>query len=185
MIFTSLNKKSVEILKKGGIGIIPTDTIYGIVASALNKKSVQRIYRLKKRNPRKPFIILISSPRDLITFSIEPKKSALSSSEKKWPPRTSIIFPCESPRLRYLHRGTNSLAFRIPKNKKLKSFLRKTGPLVAPSANLEGSPPARTVKEAEKYFGEKIDFYLDVGKILGKPSKIFKITGSDKKIIRR
>ncbi len=48
-----------KILKSGGIGVIPTDTIYGLVGSALNKKAVRRIYQLRQRNPKKPLIILI------------------------------------------------------------------------------------------------------------------------------
>lgn len=185
MIFSSSNKKTENILKKGGIGIIPTDTIYGIVGSALNKKTVERIYRLRKRNLKKPMIILIGDIKDLKKFDISLNASGNLLMAKPWPPKTSIIFSCPSPKYKYLHRGARSLAFRLPKPKKLRDFLKKTGPLVAPSANLEGEPPSKTIKDAQKYFGNKVDFYVDVGRKFSPPSRVLRITGSQLEILRK
>ena len=67
------------------------------------------------------------------------------------------------------------MAFRVPKNLWLRRLLSKTGPLVAPSANLEKKRPAGTIKEAKEYFKDKVDFYFDKGKIKGKPSIILEI----------
>ena len=175
MLFKSLNETAAKTLKRGGIGIIPTDTIYGIVGSALNKKTVAKIYRLRKRNSKKPMIILIGKISDLKKFGISPYPKPYTLNPKSWPPRTSIIFPCQLKKFLYLHRGANSLAFRLPKPKKLRTFLKKTGPIVAPSANLEGHSPAKTIKESQKYFGDKIDFYIDAGRLKGKPSRLLKI----------
>ena len=61
-----------KIIRAGGVGIIPTDTIYGMVGSALSKKTVNKIYKLQFRNPKKPLIILISSLSDLSYFGIKP-----------------------------------------------------------------------------------------------------------------
>lgn len=163
--------EAARILKKGGVGIILTDTIYGLVGRANSRHAVTRIYRLKKRRPDKPFIILISSYADLGKFEAR----RLAALEKYWPGKVSIIFPAPSPKFKYLHRGSGSLAFRMPRSAKLRAFLKKTGPLVAPSANPEGKPPAAGVLEAEKYFGDKVDFYLDGGKRTGKPSKLIRI----------
>jgi len=66
-------KKIIKILKEGGIGVLPTDTIYGLVGSALNKETVEMIYKIRKREKTKPFIILISSPKDLKIFEIKIK----------------------------------------------------------------------------------------------------------------
>ena len=167
MFFKSFNKKDLRITKNGGVGIIPTDTIYGLVGTALNKKTVERIYKLRHRNQKKPMIILIGDINDLRIFGIKLKIKA-------WPPKTSIIFPAPSAKFRYLHRGSRTLAFRFPRPKKIRDFLNKTGPLVTPSANIEGQPPAKTIKEAQKYFGDKIDFYVDGGRLNKKPSKLIK-----------
>jgi L-threonylcarbamoyladenylate synthase len=170
-----LKTEIIKIIKKGGIGVFPTDTIYGLVGSALSKKAVERIYRVKKRKKTKPFIILISSLGDLKLFNIKLNKEILTLLRKTWPSKTSVILPCKSKRFFYLHRGKNSLAFRMPKDLWLRKFLAKTGPLVAPSANPEGLAPARTVKQAEKYFKNKIDFYFGQRKLTGKPSIILEI----------
>lgn len=166
--------KIIEILRNGGIGAMPTDTIYGITGLALNKNTVERIYSVRKRTPSKPMIILISSIDNLKLFGI---KTEIEQLNEFWPGKVSIILPCHDEKFYYLHRGANSLAFRLPNEKHLRQVISKTGPLVAPSANTEGMSPATTIEEAEKYFGNNIDFYLDGGKIEGSPSKLIKIEG--------
>jgi len=153
------------------ISVIPTDTIYGLVGSALNKKTVEKIYHLRKRNKKKPMIILIDNIKDLKLFSINIEKPQKKILNKVWPGKVSVILPCPSKKFAYLHRGTKQLAFRLPKNKWLINFIKQTGPLVAPSANFEGEPPARNIEEAKKYFGDKVDLYVS-GKTSKKSSTI-------------
>ncbi len=165
----------VPILKAGGVGILATDTIYGLVGRALNKKTVARIYRVKKRTPTKPLIVLISSPSDLKKFGIRLNFSTRQLLNSFWPGKVSVILPCASAKFQYLHRGTKTLAFRLPKNYRLRAILKETGPLVAPSANPEGLPPARTILVAKKYFGNEADFYVNAGRRVGKPSMLVSI----------
>lgn len=186
--YESLNAEAVRILKAGGVGIIPTDTLYGIVASALDKKAVERVYRLRRRTPAKPFIILVSSVADLKKFSVSPAVYARKFLEKYWPGKVSIILPIANRKSQiafsYLHRGAGSLAFRMPSGVRLRAFLKKTGPLIAPSANPEGKSPAKTVRQAKKYFGEKVDFYIDAGEKISKPSTLVKILNSKAVMLR-
>ncbi len=164
-----------KILKKDGIGILPTDTIYGLVGSAFSKKAIEKIYKIKQREKNKPFIILISSLKDLKLFGIKLDKKRIAFLKKIFFAKTSIILECPNKKFSYLHKNKNSLAFRMPKDLWLKKLLSKTGPLVAPSANLTGMPPSETIKQAKKYFGNKIDFYFDKGKIKNRPSIILEI----------
>ncbi|MES2023253.1 MAG: L-threonylcarbamoyladenylate synthase [Patescibacteria group bacterium] len=166
--------KIIKILKSGGMGVMPTDTLYGLVGSALSKKTVERIYKIKGRNEKKPLIILISGFEDFVSFG-------LNISKFVWPEKTSIIFSCPKTKLKkflYLHRGTGDLAFRLPAKKSLIEILKKTGPLVVPSVNPEGLPPAKNIKEAQKYFGEKMDFYLDSGTLKSEPSTLIRVNKS-------
>jgi len=164
--------------KKAKIFVLPTDTLYGICARALDKTAVERIYEIKSRTETKPFIILISNPRDLEKFGIS--KSFLNAHskllEKVWPGKVSVILPIKGSKFAYLHRGHKSLAFRIPRKKSLQVILKKTGPLVAPSANPEGMKPAETIREARTYFGDKVDAYISGGRLTGAPSTIIEIT---------
>ncbi len=177
-------KKAAILLKEGVIGVIPTDTIYGICTSAFQKNSVEKIYQLRRRNPKKPCIILISSLRDLEEFDIKLKKEQKEFLTKIWPAKISVILKCKSKKFFYLERGTKTLAFRLPKNKFILKILKISGPLVAPSCNIEGKKPAENIKEAKKYFKDRV-FYLDKGKIKQKPSTLIDLTKVPFKIIRK
>ncbi len=184
-VFKRFNSEAVKILKRGGIGVIPTDTIYGIVSSALSKKSVSKVYRLRKRSPDKPVIVLIDSKFDVRMFDINLNPRTANILNKLWPGPVSVILPCESKKFSYLHRGKKAIAFRMPKKTALLHFLTKTGPLIAPSANFEGEPSSKTIKEAQEYFGNKIDFYIDGGKLRTKPSTVVSINNGRVSVIRR
>lgn len=179
-----MRKNPVTILKNGGIGVLPTDTLYGIVGQALNKKTVERIYTVKGRTPTKPLIILISSISDLKKFSVSITVQQGIVLAKVWPGKVSVILQCSNKKFEYLHRGTKSLAFRFPKNKKLLEILKKTGPLVAPSANPEGKEPAETISQSKKYFDTEVDFYISGGRKKGNPSTLVSLIEKTPKVLR-
>jgi len=168
--------KLIKILGAGGVAVMPTDTLYGIVGKAKDQSVVERIYKIRKRNPEKPCIILISDISQLENFSITLTDLQKDAVQKIWPGQTSIILDCEEEKFSYLHRGTKTLAFRLPREPGLHKLLEATGPLIAPSANLEGLPPAQNIAEAKKYFVDLVDLYVDGGTIEGKASKVIKLS---------
>lgn len=176
-------KKAGLLLKEGSLGVIPTDTIYGLTTSAFKLGSVEKIYKIKKRNKKKPLIILISKIEDLKGFGIKLNKTEKRIIAKKWPGKVSIILPCHSKNFTHLHRGTKTLAIRMPADRRIKKILKTSGPLVAPSANTENNPPAKTIGEAKKYFGKNV-FYLNKGKLENKPSALIRIGGKRLEKIR-
>ncbi len=178
------NTNLIKILKKNGVIVMPTDTLYGIVGQALSSSVVERIYTLRKRNPEKPCIILIGDIRELEKFHIKLSEKQKNVIKKYWFTQNeakesldsvSIILDCPNDSLRYLHRGTKTLAFRIPSLQILRNLLMQTGPLIAPSANTEALPPAKNITEAKKYFGNMVDLYIDGGEISGKASKVIQL----------
>ncbi len=170
-------------LKDGKPVVIKTETLYGILGNALNKNTVEYIYKIKGRKTNKPFIILISSINDLKKFGIAPNEIERRLLALRG---LTVVLYINNPKFRYLHRGTNSLAFRIPAKENLLELLRRLDfPLVAPSCNPEGKEPAKNVEEAIKYFGEKIPIYIDEGENLNtKPSTIIKIKDNQVNILR-
>jgi L-threonylcarbamoyladenylate synthase len=164
-----------RILKQGGVVVMPTDTLYGIVGIADSVETVNRIYNVRKRNPDKPCIILIGGVSELEKFSVTVSKEQKEILTQNWPGPVSIILDCEEEKFKYLHRGTKTLAFRLPASEDLQNLLKKTGPLIAPSANLEGFPPAQNISEAKKYFGDLVDLYVDGGEAKGNPSRVIKL----------
>jgi L-threonylcarbamoyladenylate synthase len=177
--------KVEKVLENGGVGVLPTDTLYGLVGSALSPKAVARIYQLKKRDPEKPLIILIKSLTDLKSFKIRIGLKTSQILANYWPGKVSIILPCPSVEFNYLHRGRKTLAFRLPDKNDLQNLLKTTGPLVAPTVNPEGLEPARTIKEAKAYFGDQVDFYLDQGRLDSPPSTLIRTKGGKIEILRQ
>jgi L-threonylcarbamoyladenylate synthase len=169
------NENLIDVLKRGGVAVIPTDTLYGVVGSALNKATVERIYNLKSRTLKKPCIILIGDISQLENFYIILSEEQKNKIKEFWPGPVSIILDCPSDSLSYLHRDTKTLAFRFPIKNILRELLLEVGPLVAPSANPEGLPTAGDISKAKEYFGNAVDLYIDGGKIVGKASKLIKL----------
>lgn len=167
-----------KILLKGGVAVLPTDTIYGLHCLTTNKAGVERIYKLKGRDTSKPFIVLISSLDDLRLFGVKLDDKLKALLKDYWPGPNSIILPTPDAdgKFAYLHRGTNSLAFRLPAYKPLNELLHQTGPLVSTSANPSGLSPASDIPTAKGYFGNSVDFYLDVGKLTNPPSCVYSLS---------
>jgi len=180
-------QKAKEILKNDGVVVIPTDTLYGVVGRALSKEAVEKIYKIKRRKDNKPFIVLISSYKDLEIFGVKIKKDQAKFLEKIWPGEVSVVLPCKLKKWEYLHRGTYSIAFRMvkEKNKNLFELINKVGPLVAPSANLEGGRPAENIKEAKSYFGKNIPLYVNGPEKTLNPSTLIKFENGGFVILRQ
>lgn len=150
-----------RMLQEGAVGILRTDTLYGVVARADTEVAVERVYDLKDRDNRKSPIVLIASIDQLWDT---PPEIALSVLQKTWPGPVSVILPSTKAPV-WIRRDNGSVAYRLPADEALQSLLRQTGPLIAPSANPEGQPPAMTVTEAREYFGDAVDFYVEGGTV--------------------
>lgn len=165
----------------GTVGVLPTDTVYGLVARAHDQAAVERLYRLKSRD-HKPGTVIAASINQLVELGI--KRRYLTAVDRYWPGAVSVVIPC-GPELSYLHQGKGSLAVRIPDNAELRQLLDKTGPLVTSSANQPGAPTANTVAEARSYFGDRIDFYEDGGNLSQQqPSTVVRIVDDAVVVLR-
>jgi L-threonylcarbamoyladenylate synthase len=180
-------RKINEILKDNGLAVIPTDTLYGLVARAFSKQAVKRIYDIKGRDEDKPFIVLITRMEQLRDFGISLTTVQKNFLFSVWPGKVSVILPCTKKSLTYLHRGTESIAFRMVgmRNKNLYALIESVGPLVAPSANPQGLPPAKNRREARAYFGERVDGYVCTGIREGLPSTTVSFTGDEVVVVRK
>ncbi|HEY1085789.1 MAG TPA: L-threonylcarbamoyladenylate synthase [Candidatus Saccharimonadales bacterium] len=162
----------VETLRDAGVVVLRTDTLYGVLAKADDEKAVERVYALKSRDVAKSPIVLIASLSQL--FDV-PSREELSYLNSVWPEKVSVILPSVHAPV-WLRRDNGSVAYRMPADGNLRELLMKTGPLIAPSANPEGMPPANRVSEAEQYFGDKVDIYVDGGEVMDDtPSRLVKL----------
>ncbi len=149
----------VDVLLSGGIVVIRTDTIYGIIARASDRKAVEKVYTAKHRDPDKQCIVLIS---DAASVPAHAELIEFYSQAEKLP--TSVVVPV-SDEPAWIVRGGDSVAYRIVRNELLKKITERVGPVIAPSANPEGKMPARSIAEAKKYFGDLVDLYIDGGEV--------------------
>jgi L-threonylcarbamoyladenylate synthase len=172
----SFDDEVVALLQAGGVGLLPTDTIYGLSCRALSEGAVNRVRHLKGRDNNKPLIVLISDIEMLKTLRINPHQADVV--KPYWPGPLSLEFrAAEAPP--WLHRGLEHFAIRLPDNDGLRELVRKTGPIISTSANLQGDPPVNSVPAARTIFGDQIDFYVDAGK-LNNPSSTLAVVNNGK-----
>lgn len=165
----------------GAVGVLPTDTVYGLAASALDQAAVARLYGLKQRE-QKPGTVIAADVDQLIQLGLTPRY--LKAVTQYWPGPISVVVPC-GPDLAYLHQGLHGLAVRVPALDTLRDLLAQTGPLITTSANHPGKPTATTLQAAQDYFGDQVDFYVDGGDLSQRaPSTIIRIIDDAIEVVR-
>jgi L-threonylcarbamoyladenylate synthase len=181
-VFRDLDSRQIApLLKAGSVGVVPTDTVYGLVCRAQDLAAVRRLFTVKKREAN-PGTVLAASLQQLIDLGL--KARYLKAVEHFWPNPVSVVIPCGD-MLAYLHQGKHSLAVRIPDSADLRALLKETGPLMTTSANHPGEPTAQTVQQAQQYFGDTVDFYVDGGDMGDRPaSTVIRVVDDAIEILR-
>lgn len=160
-------------LKAGQVAVLRTDTLYGLVARVDDKLAVQKVYDIKHRNQAKSPIVLISDRTQLYD---KPSQLLSAALDNVWPGKVSVIIPSDKAP-DWISRENRSVAYRLPDSADLQQLISQTGPLVAPSANPEGENPAMTINQAIKYFGDKVDIYVDGGTVTDTaPSQLLQVS---------
>ena len=172
------------IIKRGGVIAFPTDTVYGLGASAFNETAVERIYEIKERSKDKAIPILIGDPEELSLISSVPRQLVIQIIGKFWPGALTLILPIAQNLPNNLS-TTETVGVRIPDHELTRELLRATGPLATTSANLSGEENALTAEDVYHSLGGKIDLILDGGRSpVGEASTVLDLTGSDPIILR-
>jgi L-threonylcarbamoyladenylate synthase len=184
IVCSSLDDPQVAaLLHQGKVGVIPTDTIYGVVANASNKQAVERLYELKqRRDDARSGTVIAANIQQLIDFGLD--EAVVKSVSHLWPNPLSIELPLGD-EFAYLFQSGPHRAFRVVADPKVARILEKTGMLLTSSANRTGDPPATTVDQAEDYFGDQVDFYVDGGDLSDRPpSTVAVIRGGKLHVVR-
>lgn len=164
--FTSLSDPELaELLRNGAIGVIPTDTVYGLVGRAESEEAITHLYAIKQR-ARQPGTTIGASVTQLTELGFP--KTALDIASEYWPAALSVEMSAEHVP-QYLSTGQPVMAARIPDRSDLITLLEATGPLMTTSANAPGEPTSTSIQMAMDYFGDHIDFYVDGGDLSGRP----------------
>jgi len=151
-----------DVLRTGGVAVIPTDTVYGLAAGAFETKAQKKIYALKGRSFRKPLILMPCDMSSLKCIADMPQQ-ARKFAHKFWPGPLTLVLPATELG-KIVAGGRSDIGVRIPDNKMVLDLVKLCGfPLVTTSANPSGKPSAKTGDEAQKYFKGKVDIILDSG----------------------
>ena len=173
-------------LQDGKVVVFPTDTVYGLLADATNKKAVWKLYQIKKRSQSKAIPLFLRSISAVKKIALVDRRQERYI-KKYWPGRTTFVLKRKKFFLYGVDRDT--VALRIPKFPPLQRLLRSLSfPLTATSANISNNPPARSMKEAIRQFQskkQKPDVFVDGGLLKGKPSTIIDLTYNPPKILRK
>lgn len=168
-----------------GVGVIPTDTVYGMVTSVHNPKAIDRLYHIRKRDIGKACIVLVPTIRSLEEWGVyfSPRQKRIL--DACWPGPLSVVASVGSMAPDFLLRGGTTLAFRVPACQIVRSLLARTGPLLAPSANEQGKTPSLHIGQAIETFQDSVDVYADGGECFLNVSTLIQFSGDDILVLRQ
>ena len=176
-------KVAIKKIKDGGIIVFPTDTVYGIGCDPYNKKTISRLYEIKKRKKTKPFPILGVSKTELekiAEFNTLEEKIA----EKFWPGQVTLVLKVKDEKIRQSLCLDKKIAVRVPNNQCVLSLLKECKLLVGTSANISDTTPFTDPNECSKNL-TGYDLLIDGGIIPSQSeSTIVEIIGGNIKILR-
>ncbi|TNE70833.1 threonylcarbamoyl-AMP synthase [bacterium] len=148
------SQEAVNQLKKGKAVAIPTETVYGLAASAFNLSAIESIFEIKGRPSDNPLIVHINSIEQLNLLVKDVSDEARTLIQAFWPGPLTLLFPKKDEVLDKITAGLPNVAVRMPEHPIALEIIQETGPLVAPSANRSGSPsPTRVEHVLSDYNG--------------------------------
>jgi len=181
-----LLEEAAKILREGGLVAIPTETVYGLGANALDEKAAMKIYEAKGRPSDNPLIIHISEVKDIEVLAQDIPKTAYQLAETFWPGPLTIILKKKDCVPYQTTGGLSTVAIRLPANQIARKLIARSGVYIAaPSANLSGKPSPTTAQHVINDLSGKIDMIIDGGSAtLGLESTIIDLSGKTPMILR-
>ena len=158
--------KTAEILKNGGLAAIPTETVYGLAADALNGEAVAKIFAAKGRPMDNPLIVHVAEFEDIERFALvrEIPEAVKKLAKVFWPGPLTIIMKKGGVIPDEVSAGLDTVAIRLPSHPSARAIIKAADtPLAAPSANLSGSPSPTTAQHVMNDMDGKIDAVFDGG----------------------
>lgn len=153
-------KKAVEILKKGGVILYPTDTIWGLGCDATNAKAIKKIYELKQRSASKSMIVLVEDEirlRNHVGYVPETMYDLLESVNKP----LSVIYPDAKNIAEEVIADNGSIAIRVTSHPFCQAMIKLLGgPIVSTSANISGAPNPTTYQDISQQIKEGVDYII-------------------------
>lgn len=177
---------AADILKKGGLVALPTETVYGLGADGLNEEAVADIFKAKGRPQDNPLILHIAEPSEMERFCHHIPQAAYDLAQAFWPGPMTIVLPAKDIVPKRTTGGLSTVAIRCPETEVTRKIIALAGvPIAAPSANISGKPSTTTAQHVLHDHDGKIEAVVDGGPCrVGVESTIVDLTDSRPRLLR-
>ncbi|TCD46352.1 threonylcarbamoyl-AMP synthase [Streptococcus sp. X16XC17] len=173
------------IIEEGDAVILPTETVYGLFAQALNEEAVDQVYQIKQRPRDKAMNLNVASLNDILKYSQNPPIFLEKLYNRFMPGSLTIILKSNGNVPFWINSGLETVGFRIPNHPKTLQIIAETGPLIGPSANISGNGSGQVFSKIETTFGFQISGIEDDAAISGLDSTILDLSGEQARILRQ
>ena len=177
--------KIEKTLAAGGAVVLPTETVYGLFAQALNQEAVERVYELKQRPRDKALNLNVASLEEIYAFSKNPPSYLDQLYQAFLPGPLTIILQANDRVPTWINSGMETVGFRIPNHPVTLDLIQKYGPLIGPSANLSGKASGTSFQQIMMDFQEEISGVEDDAALTGQDSTILDLSGEKAIILRQ
>ncbi|HEY6471925.1 MAG TPA: L-threonylcarbamoyladenylate synthase [Acidimicrobiales bacterium] len=173
------SQAAAEVLRAGGVVVMPTDTVYGLAARPEDADAVQAVYRVKDRPQGMPLPVLAASLDQVHALGVDVTDAASALAERWWPGPLTLAFGFgPGARPAWLD-GRDEVAVRIPDHDFVRELLRTTGVLLVTSANPHGTPTSRTAGDVAASLGHAVDLIVDDGELTEVPSTLVNVRAAE------
>ncbi len=173
------------ILENGGAVILPTETVYGLFAQALNEDAVNRVYQLKQRPRDKAMNLNVSNLNDIYFFSQNIPFFLEKLYNRFMPGPLTIILKANKNVPFWVNSGLDTVGFRLPNHEQTLRLISETGPLIGPSANISGNESGKKFSDIQAQFSVDLPGIEDDQALTGIDSTILDLSGQKARILRQ
>ena len=174
-----------EILENGGAVILPTETVYGLFAQAMNEAAVVHVYQLKRRPKDKAMNLNVADLETILAFSKNQPSYLKTLYEAFLPGPLTIILQANDRVPAWINSGLSTIGFRIPNHPKTLELIQQTGPLIGPSANISGRESGKIFADIKTQFNNEVTGLADDAALTGVDSTILDLSGETARILRQ
>ena len=172
-------------LENGGAVVLPTETVYGLFAKALDEKAVDHVYQLKRRPRDKALNLNVASLADILNFSKNQPPYLQKLVESFLPGPLTIILEANDKIPYWVNSELTTVGFRMPSHPVTLELIREFGPLIGPSANISGKSSGVTFRKILHDFDQEVLGLEDDAFLTGHDSTILDLSGDKVKILRQ